>query len=65
MELCYLNHIIIQSENCISVDQTDHILDLIETHLKVPQQIKATNTALHNDRQFNDKVQLSLPTSPE
>lgn len=62
--LKYLNFWIIQSLHGISIDQCDHILDLVNSHIPVDMKIRTTNTRLWSDRQFNNEVASSLSCSP-
>ena len=60
----YLNFRIIQSIHGISIDQTDHILDFVNTYIPVDTKLDPVNTPLRSDRQFQNEVSASLPASP-
>lgn len=62
--LNYLNFRIIQSEHGVSIDQTDHILDLVNSYIPVDTKTSPVDTPLRTDRQFQSEVSTSLPASP-
>ena len=55
-QLKYLNFRILQTTHGISIDQCDHILELVYTYIPVDTKISPANTPLRSDRQFNDEV---------
>lgn len=59
--LKYLNFRIIQSPHGISIDQTDHILDFVNSHIPVDTVIGPVNTPLRSDRKFQNEVASSIP----
>ena len=59
----YLNFRIIQSPHGISIDQTNHILDLVNSHIPKETLLGDVNTPLRSDRKFQDEVSSSLPAS--
>lgn len=63
-EISFLNYRIIQSVHGISVDQTQHIIDMVNDFLPPDVKVKATNTPLRSDKQFNEEVFLSVPATP-
>lgn len=62
--ISFLNYHIIQSVHGISVDQTQHILEMVDTFLGKEEKITTTNTPLRCDKQFNEEVFLSVPATP-
>ena len=62
--LKYLNFRIIQSDSGVSIDQTDHILDLVNSYIPVDTKLSPVDTPLRTDRQFQTEVGASLPSSP-
>ena len=64
IKLKYLNFRIIQSTHGISIDQTDHILELVNSYIPVDTKVEPANTPLRSDRQFQDEVSNSVPSSP-
>ena len=59
-----MNFRIIQSEHGVSIDQTDHILDLVNSYIPVDTKTSPVDTSLRTDRQFQSEVSTSLPASP-
>ena len=59
----FLNYRIIQSVHGISVNQTAHILEMLDNFLP-NEKCKNTTTPLSSDKQYNEEVYLSLPATP-
>ena len=59
----YLNFRIIQLVHGISINQTAHIQELVNTHIPIDSKIDPVNTPLRSDRQFSDEVVNSIPAT--
>ena len=62
--LNYLNFRIIQSSHGVSIDQTTHIQDLVNTYIPKDTKLQQVDTPLRADRQFQTEVANSFPASP-
>ena len=62
--ISFLNYRIIQSGHGISVDQTPHILEMVDKFLGKEEKVTSTTTPLRSDKQFNEEVFMSVPATP-
>ena len=61
----FLNFQIIQSEYGFSIDQIEHILNLVNYYFPKNTSVKHTDTPLRSDRQFNIEMAAASPASPD
>lgn len=61
--LNYLNYRIVQSENIISVDQTDFILGIVHQYIPPHEKCPKIDTPLRTDKMFDIEIQTSVPAS--
>ena len=61
----FLNLQIVTSDTAISIDQTQHILDMVEPYFPRLQHFSKTNTPMRTDKQFEIEYADSLPTTKE
>ena len=62
--LKYLNFRIIQSTHGVSIDQTTHIQELVNTYTPIDMKLQIVDTPLRADRQFQTEIANSIPSSP-
>ena len=55
---------IMQIKYGVSMDQTDHILDMVNKHFQDPSSIRKTDTPLRTDKQYENEIQFDNPVSP-
>ena len=60
----YLNFRILQSKYGISIDQIDHILDLLAKIFYPKSHSRKTDTPLRTDKQFDREVATEIPSIP-
>jgi len=62
--LQYLNLQIIQSDAGISIDQTKHILKMLEPHFPKDSSFTATDIPFRTDREYEQDMMNAVPASP-
>ena len=63
--LKYLNFRIVQSQHGISIDQTDHILEMVEPHYPRSSHFSKVDSPFRTDRSYEHELNTSIPASKD
>ena len=61
----FLNLQIVSSSNAVSIDQTRHIIDMVEPYFPRLQKFQKINTPMRTDKDFEDEYANSIPATDD